>query len=497
MKRFTLSILLAAVTAAPSFAQCTEQSLAGSGFLNLFGASVDIDGDTMVIGQTQMSTPGEAFIYQRTSPGAAWVQVASLASANDTEMGRAVSVSGTLAAIGSWGDGVIDGQVYIADFSDLGGVGLQVQTLTSHLTPADRGGYGFSVSIDGDRLVVGEPFSYNNAGRVHIYDRQPDGSWLLDTRFFPNHPFNDDHDLFGYAVELDGDFFISGSPGNLFPQGNGAGGLIIEDKNGVWDANAIWFGGYAYGSVVALDGDHAYMGGTQDGDFLVYNGTAYQLDTALQVAGVTSAAISSGAAMLGLREDDTMGVDAGIALVYRYDGTDWTDTGLGFAPTDVAAGNYFGHELAMDGLTVAATSRFGGAAGGEVYSYERQGFGLCADVASSLAGTGGLSPKLTGAGGTVVGGPVSLTLTDALPNSTGFLFLGFSAINAPFLGGVLVPSPDVTIAITTDATGGVHLSSPYPPGGASNVPLWSQAWINDPGAPVDVSASNTPVILSL
>jgi hypothetical protein len=111
-------------------------------------------------------------------------------------------------------------------------------------------------------------------------------------------------------------------------------------------------------------------------------------------------------------------------------------------------------------------------------------------LGAGLAGTGGQVPLLTGTGSLVGGTTATLTLSNALPNTTATLVIGLAQLNAPFKGGLLVPSPDVLVfGLPTGPAGTLALSATWPalPSGLTIV---FQHWIADPAGPVGFSASN-------
>ena len=79
----------------------------------------------------------------------------------------------------------------------------------------------------------------------------------------------------------------------------------------------------------------------------------------------------------------------------------------------------------------------------------------------------------------------------AMTNATTTLFVGFTAINAPFKDGILVPAPNILVPnLLTDANGRFTLPFAWP-----NDPvlvgfdLYWQQWVSDPLATKGVSAS--------
>jgi hypothetical protein len=108
-----------------------------------------------------------------------------------------------------------------------------------------------------------------------------------------------------------------------------------------------------------------------------------------------------------------------------------------------------------------------------------------------VPGQGGVTPLLVGAGSIAAGQPVTFTLSDALPLTPVFWIVGSSPLNAPFKGGVMVPDPDLLLfGLSTNGTGGMSLSSPWPAGIPAGISLWYQVWLADPAGPAGFSASN-------
>jgi len=108
-----------------------------------------------------------------------------------------------------------------------------------------------------------------------------------------------------------------------------------------------------------------------------------------------------------------------------------------------------------------------------------------------LAGTGGKAPRLVGAGNLSAGSVVQLRLDRAAPLAAATLVVGFSALNAPFKGGVLVPSADVLIVgLATDGTGQLVMPATWPSGLPAGFSLWYQAWVSDALGPKGLAASN-------
>ncbi len=101
------------------------------------------------------------------------------------------------------------------------------------------------------------------------------------------------------------------------------------------------------------------------------------------------------------------------------------------------------------------------------------------------------TPKLSGMGPMTSNSLAQLVVTDAKENSLAWLLLGFSQVNVPFKGGILVPSPDILAGgLFTSQDGHFELSFTLPSIIPSGLPLYSQFWILDPAGPKGYSATN-------
>ncbi len=115
---------------------------------------------------------------------------------------------------------------------------------------------------------------------------------------------------------------------------------------------------------------------------------------------------------------------------------------------------------------------------------------LWSDVGHALAGAAG-PPLLAGQGSLTASSPTTITLSGGAPAAPAAVVIGFSALHAPFKGGVLVPMPDALLTgLATDGLGGLSLSALWPTGVPSGFALFLQAWIADGAGPMGFAASN-------
>jgi hypothetical protein len=111
-------------------------------------------------------------------------------------------------------------------------------------------------------------------------------------------------------------------------------------------------------------------------------------------------------------------------------------------------------------------------------------------LGQGLAGTGGLMPCLVGSGPLTDGSQLGFTLGNGLAFGPAWLLIGFTELSQPFKGGVLVPTPEFSVPLALDASGGLELDLLVPQGVPQGVTLFGQSWALDGAGPFGASASN-------
>jgi hypothetical protein len=111
------------------------------------------------------------------------------------------------------------------------------------------------------------------------------------------------------------------------------------------------------------------------------------------------------------------------------------------------------------------------------------------NLGQGLAGTEGV-PQLFGQGALAASQPVAWHLKDGPPGAHAWLVVGFTSLNAPFMGGVLVPAPDLLFPAYLDGDGHLQFPGIMPAATPAGVELYFQVWISDPGAPFGFAGSN-------
>jgi hypothetical protein len=162
------------------FKQVTKLTASDAEAKDVFGVSVSVDGDTVLVGASGEDPAGAAYVFERNHGGTnAWGEVAKLIASDGDRgdgFGFSVSVDGDTALVGAWGDderGERAGAAYVYERNH-GGTNAwgQVRKLTASDGERDDG-LGWSVSVDGDTVVVGawkEDERADNAGAAYIFE---------------------------------------------------------------------------------------------------------------------------------------------------------------------------------------------------------------------------------------------------------------------------------------------------------------------------------------
>lgn len=243
------------------------------------GWSTRIEGDTAITGAPRKDgvafETGAVYVFERS--GGLWVETAELSAIDAAErnwFGVSVDSDSGRAAIGAPGrfpvGGAVPGKAYV--FVRSGAQWNQEVRLVSPDT-APEDGFGFSVALDGDTLVVGAPGTANRRGAAYVYRRGASG-WMLEASLLDSPPAPQAE--FGHSVAIDGDTLVVGAPHRPVEYGSAsvfvrAGSswqfqqkLLVEDPVPAGLPRQL-------GRSVAVEGDLALVGGPGDSN----TGAAY------------------------------------------------------------------------------------------------------------------------------------------------------------------------------------------------------------------------------
>lgn len=204
---------------------------------DLFGTSVAVSGNTVVVGAPYHSYNGSAgtgAAYVFVKSGSGWTnmtQTAELLASDGVAgdyFGSSVAIAGSTVVVGAPYASDYRGAIYV--FVEPAG-GWVDMTQTAKLTN-DRGGdLGFSVAVSANaRTVVGGAFSFDgDQGAAFVFVEPPHG-WKNTPRAAQlTASDGTNSDYFGYSVSISGNTIVAGAPGSVNP---GAAYVFVEPAGG-------------------------------------------------------------------------------------------------------------------------------------------------------------------------------------------------------------------------------------------------------------------------
>jgi len=297
----------------------------------LFGAAVAHHGDRMVVGAPKRletgNEIGEVIVYDWD--GSDYVEVASIldpSGARNTHFGTAAVLDGDALLVGASSADDCAGRVYV--FRRVGPTYVLSSTLKAS-DAAPNAHFGWSIAVDGDRMVVGAYTHATNGvctGKVYIYRRTGDTWTEVGTLCAADaHKY----DYFGWSVAVEGGRLVVGA----CAASNDQGGKVYDQSGKVyvydWDTSTSMYVEVArltptvpeshswYGSAVAIDNETLVVGAIRG------------------YAGLT---------------------DGGKVYVYTLAGDTCAETGVLYAPVN-RGGASFGCSIALDGDTLVVGSK--------------------------------------------------------------------------------------------------------------------------------------------
>jgi hypothetical protein len=312
-----------------------------------------MSGDEAIVGATENSATGAAYVFQRDQGGNDnWGEVrkltASDADASDS-FGSSVAISDDVVVVGAFQEdtgGPSAGAAYIFQ-RDQGGTNNwgEVKKLTA--SDATLGGwFGLDVAVSADTVVVGaigDAAGGTDAGAAYIFQRDQGGTnnWGEVKKLTASNAGA--FDYFG-VVAVSGDNAVVGAP--------------YEDT-----------GGTNTGAVYVFRRDQGGMNNW--GQVKKLSASDAQADDRFG----WSVGLSGTTAVLGAAYEDAGGANAGAAYVFQRDqgGTNNWGEEAKLTAADAQAGNQFGSGVAVSGDTAAVGAAYedaGGTDAGAAYVFE-------------------------------------------------------------------------------------------------------------------------------
>jgi hypothetical protein len=256
---------------------------------DLFGASVDVDGDLVVVGAenhniNSIYNSGAVYIYEKPADG--WKNMTQTAiltitdAASGDYLGKFISVSGNTVAAATWN---LNKPAYIFEKPSEGWSDMtQTAKLTVNISyDEDESNWVSSLSSNEEIIIAGAMYysndSYSHRASVFVFKKSGD-NWndmsqtaalTIESGSYYSH--------FGYSTDISGDLIISGAS-----EYNGAVYLFEKPETGWEDSYETLkitasdgATGDKFGYSVSVDGNNLLIGSINADDVAVDNGAAY------------------------------------------------------------------------------------------------------------------------------------------------------------------------------------------------------------------------------
>jgi uncharacterized repeat protein (TIGR01451 family) len=295
---------------------------------SIFGYSVGISGDYVVVGEGLNGLFGNAYIFH--NDGTTWVQQAEL-NASDPALGKnfgdSVAINGDTAIIGAPGDNQWTGAAYV--FTRTGATWTQQAKLTADDgVVADE--FGFSVALSGDTAVIGASYAGNGwAGQAYVFSRSGT-TWTQQAELLASDGAPEDQ--FGWSVAVSGNTAVVGS---VYDDGRTGSAYVYTRTGTTWTEQQKLTASDAapedaFGGSVSIDGNTAVIGAGWKDTFM------------------------------------------GAAYVYTRSGTTWTQQAK-INASDGGNGDEFGTAVCLSGDKIVVGARFVNVWTGAAYIFSRTG----------------------------------------------------------------------------------------------------------------------------
>ena len=298
-----------------------------------FGNAISQSGDRALVGApgrvttAGMNGHGGAFIFEHN--GSAWVEAAALEASDKAlqdRFGTSVSLEGDRAVVGSFRDdhagGADAGSAYVFEYN--GSAWIEVAKLTASDAAAGAN-FGTAVALSGDRLFVGAQSADAATGPGSVYVFEYDGAtWVEVDKLMASDGVADAR--FGGKLSTTGDRLLVGADFDDDQGATSGSAYLFEFDGANWNEEKLTASDLAagdrFGFSVFLSDDRAFVGSVKDDDNGTDSGSAYVFDLAtdVEVSVPTVTATYNQALTIPVSISDATGIVAGeVTLEYDTD----------------------------------------------------------------------------------------------------------------------------------------------------------------------------------
>lgn len=180
--------------------------------LERFGRTIVADGETLLIGAIDADEArGAVYVFKYDDT---WQQVARLSASDASpgdQFGSSIAADGDVVLIGAQGRSESTGAVYVFSKNPDGTFSETGMLPVDDVNPGD--GFGYVVAIEGNLAVVGSPAQMENMGAAHVFMRGTEG-WSQISKLAPD--FLTERSRMGGAVMVHkGRIYVSAPVQNL------------------------------------------------------------------------------------------------------------------------------------------------------------------------------------------------------------------------------------------------------------------------------------------
>lgn len=335
---------------------------------DMFGESVGVSGDFLVVGMPQDdegdSNTGSVYIYKKNGFNWSVSQKLTVADGELADMfGISVAIDGNYLVVGAWQAVGVSGNTGAAYVYKYNGTTWEFKTKIF----ADDGGgadnFGRSVAINGNNIVVGAPNEDFGSGCAYVFQRT-DENWNQVIKLVEDDEQMMDH--FGQSVGISGDFIVCGAyQNNADGVSNTGAAYVFYNNLGTWEQHSKLVSDDVapddnLGYSVAIDGDYIIVGshvddGGKGAAYVFYNnsGTWEQQAKLTASDGMgedyfgKAVSISGDYILVPAQKHNETKADEGAAYLFKRTGANWSQTKK-FIASDASDTGIFGYTVAIE-----------------------------------------------------------------------------------------------------------------------------------------------------